>query len=95
MNKRLRNIGLYLLMVITLILVGTSFIDRPGSSTGPRTLRYSDFIDAVQDNQVTRVLISPDNTTAQVVSDRRRFDVNLAPDKDLIKILSEHDKSAP
>ena len=91
MNKRLRNIGLYLLMVITLILVGTSFIDRPGSSTGPRTLRYSDFIDAVQDNQVTRVLISQDNTTAQVVeSDGRRSAVNLAPDKDLLKILSEH-----
>jgi cell division protease FtsH len=46
----------------------------------------------VQANEVTRVLISPDRGTAQVVeSDGRRAVVNLAPDQDLLKLLSDHD----
>jgi cell division protease FtsH len=37
------------------------------------------------------VLISPDRGTAQVVeNDGRRAEVNLAPDKDLLKLLTEH-----
>ena len=55
------------------------------------TLRYSDFIDAVQEKEITRVLISPDNATAQVIGeDGVRYEVNLAPDKDLLKILTEN-----
>jgi len=54
-------------------------------------LRYSDFIEAVQANQISRVLISPDRGTALVVeSDGRRAEVNLAPDKDLLKILTDN-----
>ena len=56
-----------------------------------RTLRYSDFVEAVQENQVSRVLISPDRGTAQVVeNDGRRAEVNLAPDKELLGLLTEH-----
>ena len=29
-----------------------------------KTLKYSDFIDAVQEKEISRVLISPDNGTA-------------------------------
>jgi len=91
LNKRLRNVGLYVLIVILVIILGTAFFDRPDPATATRTLRYSDFVEAVQDNQVSRVLLSPDKGTAQIVeSDGGRAVVNLAPDKDLLKILTEN-----
>ena len=92
MKKRWRNAGLYVLLVIVMIAVGTAFLDRPDPANAPRTLRYSDFVEAVQANEVSRVLISPDRGTAQVVeNDGRRAVVNLAPDKDLLKLLTDHD----
>jgi len=90
-KKRWRNAGLYVLLVIVFIAVGTAFLDRPDQGSAPRTLRYSDFVEAVQGNEVSRVLISPDRGTAQVVeNDGQRAVVNLAPDKDLLKLLTEH-----
>ena len=91
MNKRWRTIGLYVLLAIVVIVVGTAFLDRPDPATAARNLRYSDFVEAVQENQVSRVLISPDRGTAQVVeNDGRRAEVNLAPDKELLGLLTEH-----
>ncbi|MCX5967115.1 MAG: ATP-dependent zinc metalloprotease FtsH3 [Cyanobacteria bacterium] len=91
MKKSWRNAGLYVLLVIVFIAVGTAFLDRPDQGSAPRTLRYSDFIEAVQGNEVSRVLISPDRGTAQVVeNDGQRAVVNLAPDKDLLKLLTDH-----
>ena len=91
MKKRWRNAGLYVLLVIVMIAVGTAFLDRPEAASAPRTLRYSDFVEAVQGNEVSRVLISPDRGTAQVVeNDGSRAVVNLAPDKDLLKLLTDH-----
>ena len=90
MDKRWRNVGLYLLLVVVVVWGGTFFIGRPGT-TERETLRYSEFVEAVQDNQVSRVTISTDQSTAVVVeSDGRRAEVNLAPDKDLLKLLTEH-----
>ena len=67
-------------------------MDKPNAENATKTLRYSDFIEAVQEKEVSRVLISPDNGTAQVVeNDGSRSEVNLAPDKDLLKILTEND----
>ena len=91
MNKRWRNAGLYVLLVIVMIAVGSAFLDRPDPANAPRTLRYSDFVEAVQANEISRVLISPDRGTAQVVENSgQRAVVNLAPDKDLLKILTDH-----
>ena len=91
MNKRWRNIGLYVLLVVVVVVVGTAFLDRPDPATAARTLRYSDFVEAVEENQVSRVLISPDRGTAQVVeNDGRRAEVNLAPDKELLGLLTKH-----
>ncbi|MEB3277231.1 MAG: ATP-dependent zinc metalloprotease FtsH3 [Cyanobacteriota bacterium] len=91
MKKRWRNAGLYVLLVIVMIAIGTAFLDRPDPANAPRTLRYSDFVEAVQGNEISRVLISPDRGTAQVVeNDGRRAVVNLAPDKDLLKLLTDH-----
>jgi len=91
LKKRWRNAGLYVLLVIVFIALGTAFLERPDPASAPRTLRYSDFVEAVQSNEISRVLISPDRGTAQVVeNDGQRAVVNLAPDKDLLKILTDH-----
>ncbi len=92
MNKRWRNIGLYILIVVVVIFVGSAFFETPNPSKATRTLRYSDFIEAVQDKQVSRVLISPDKGTAQIVeSDGNRAFVNLAPDQELLQLLTNND----
>ena len=79
-------------MVVVIIFVGTAFLERPNQSEGPSTLRYSDFIEAVQDKQVSRVFLSPDNGTAQIIeNDGSRAEVNLAPDQDLLQLLTEND----
>jgi len=91
LNKRWRNVGLYVLLVVVVIAVGTAFLDRPDPATAARTLRYSDFVEAVQEDQVSRVTISPDRGSAVIVeNDGRRAEVNLAPDKDLLKLLTDH-----
>ncbi len=73
------------------IIVGTAFFDRPDPSNAIKSLRYSDFIEAIEDNQISRVLISPDKGTAQIFeSDGSRAEVNLAPDQDLLSLLTEN-----
>ncbi len=92
MNKRWRNIGLYVLIVVVVIFVGSAFFDKPSPTRASRTLRYSDFIEAVQEKQVSRVLISPDKGTAQIVgSDGNRALVNLAPDQELLQLLTDNE----
>ncbi len=79
-------------MVVVIISVGSTLLQRPNQSEGPSTLRYSDFIEAVQDKQVSRVFLSPDNETAQIIeNDGSRAEVNLAPDQDLLQLLTEND----
>ncbi len=79
-------------MVVVIIFVGTAFLERPNQSEGSKTLRYSDFIEAVQDKQISRVFISPDNGSAQIIeNDGSRAEVNLAPDQDLLQLLTEND----
>lgn len=90
MDKRWRNLGLYLLLVVVVLWGGSFLIPAPGTNER-ETLRYSEFVEAVQDNQVSRVTISTDQSTAKVVErDGRNADVNLAPDKDLLKLLTDH-----
>ena len=75
-----------------MIFVGSAFFDKPSPTKASRTLRYSDFIEAVQDKQISRVLISPDKGTAQIVeSDGNRALVNLAPDQQLLQLLTDND----
>ena len=81
-----------LLAPLFLIISGCSNLSMMNQSQDYiKTLRYSDFIDAVQKKEISRVLISPDNATAHVIrEDGLRYEVNLAPDKDLLKILTEN-----
>ncbi|QNI72475.1 cell division protein FtsH1 [Synechococcus sp. NOUM97013] len=80
------------MLVLAIVVIAPAFF---GGGSGPqpeaRSLRYSDFVERVQEDQVSRVLLSPDRGTAQIVeNDGRRAEVNLAPDKDLLKLLTDH-----
>ena len=92
MNKRWRNIGLTALLVLAIVVIAPAFLNGGNTQQEARTMRYSDFVEAVEDDQISRVLISPDRGTAQVVeNDGRRAQVNLAPDKELLGLLTQHD----
>ena len=92
MNKRWRNIGLTALLVLAIVVIAPAFLNGGNTQQEARTMRYSDFVEAVEENQISRVLISPDRGTAQVVeNDGRRAQVNLAPDKELLGLLTKHD----
>jgi len=92
LNKRWRNIGLTALLVLAIVVIAPAFLSGGNTQQEARTMRYSDFVEAVEDNQISRVLISPDRGTAQVVeNDGRRAQVNLAPDKELLGLLTQHD----
>ena len=91
MSKRWRNAGLYALLAVILITIVTAFIPQRGQSNAPQPLRYSEFIDQVEANQVAKVAIASDQRSAQVVhTDNRRSLVNLAPDQNLLPLLSQH-----
>ena len=67
MNKRWRNIGLGALLVLAIVVIAPAFIGGGGGSQPQvNTIRYSEFVEAVKDDQISRVLISPDQGTAQV-----------------------------
>ena len=76
---------------MVVIALGTALLGRPDPSNLPATLRYSDFVEAVQADQVSRVLITPDRQSALVVkNDGVRAQVTLAPDADLLPLLTRH-----
>ena len=61
MNKRWRNIGLGALLVLAIVVIAPAFFGGGGGSQPQvNTIRYSEFVEAVKDDQISRVLISPD-----------------------------------
>ena len=91
MSKRWRNAGLYALLAVVLVAIITAFIPQRGQSNAPQPLHYSEFIDQVEANQVAKVAIASDQRSAQMVhTDNRRSLVNLAPDHNLLPLLSQH-----
>ncbi|TGG81772.1 MAG: ATP-dependent metallopeptidase FtsH/Yme1/Tma family protein [Aphanocapsa feldmannii 277cV] len=92
MKKRWRHAGLYALLAVVLIAIGTATIpSQQGNGNTPLPMRYSDFIEAVESDQVARVAITSDQRTAQVVeNDNSRAVVNLAPDRQLLPLLTSH-----
>ncbi len=86
MNKRWRNAGLYALMVVILIFLATTVLDRQPQTTA--SWPYSQFIDKVEAGQVEKVNISADRSRAQVMTgDGQRVLVNLPPDPQLLNTL--------
>ncbi|MBD2297517.1 ATP-dependent metallopeptidase FtsH/Yme1/Tma family protein [Nostoc sp. FACHB-87] len=87
MNKRWRNAGLYALLFIVVIALGTAFFDKQPQNT--QTWRYSQFIQEVEKGKVTQVRLSADRSTAIVKSqDGSQIKVTLVNDPDLINTLT-------
>ncbi|WP_407646696.1 ATP-dependent zinc metalloprotease FtsH3 [Gloeocapsopsis crepidinum] len=90
MNKRWRNAGLYALLAVVVVALGTAFFDRQPQSR--ETWRYSQFIQEVEQGRVERVSLSADRTRALVTPlDGEKRVVNLPNDPDLINILTRNE----
>lgn len=88
-NKKWRNAGLYVLLAIVVVALGTAFLDKQPQAQ--QTWAYSKLIDEVQNNKIETVKISADRTKAQVTEgDGTRILVNLPNDPQLIDILSNN-----
>lgn len=88
-NKRWRNAGLYALLFIVVIALGTAFFDKQPQSRD--TWRYSQFIQEVQNGKVAKVSLSADRSTALVTpGDGTKKLVTLVNDPDLINTLTQH-----
>jgi cell division protease FtsH len=89
-NKRWRNAGLYALLFIVVIALGTAFFDQKQPSR--ETWRYSQFINEVQNDNVEKVSLSSDRSTALVMpkNDPNKKLVTLVNDPDLINTLTQH-----
>ena len=88
MNKRWRNAGLYALLFIVVIALGTAFFDKKPPTR--ETWRYSQFIQEVDQGRVDRVNLSADRSIAYVTSrDGDKKVVNLVNDPELINNLSD------
>lgn len=88
-NKRWRNAGLYALLFIVVIALGTAFFDKQPQSRD--TWRYSQFIQEVQNGRVAKVSLSADRSTALVTpGDGSKKLVTLVNDPDLINTLTQH-----
>ncbi|MEA5506543.1 ATP-dependent zinc metalloprotease FtsH3 [Halotia wernerae UHCC 0503] len=88
MNKRWRNAGLYALLFIVVIALGTAFFDKQPQSR--ETWRYSQFIQEVEKGRVEKVSLSADRSTALVTPkyDPNKKLVTLVNDQDLINTLT-------
>jgi cell division protease FtsH len=85
-NKRWRNAGLYALLVVVVIFLGTALLDRPNQTV--TTWRYSEFIQQVEAKHVEKVVIRADQSTAQITtSEGQKVNVNLPNDPELLDIL--------
>jgi cell division protease FtsH len=87
-NKRWRNAGLYALLFIVVIALGTAFFDKQPQSK--ETWRYSQFIQEVEQGRVEKVSLSADRSTALVTPkyDPNKRIVTLVNDPDLINNLT-------
>ncbi|MBP0013914.1 MAG: ATP-dependent zinc metalloprotease FtsH3 [Roseofilum sp. SBFL] len=89
MNKRWRNAGLYALLAIVVIALGTALFDQQPQPT--QTWPYSQLIDEVESQRVERVNLSADRTRALVTAENGdKILVNLPNDPDLLNILTNN-----
>ncbi len=87
MKKRWRNVGLYALLLLVVVALLTSFLDTAPQSN-KETWRYSQFLQAVEKQEVVGVLISPNDSRATVKTKTGdKVEVNLPPDPNLESML--------
>ncbi|MEM6867594.1 MAG: ATP-dependent zinc metalloprotease FtsH3 [Cyanobacteria bacterium P01_C01_bin.121] len=92
MNKRWRNTGLYVLLVVVVIVLATAFFEQSGSVKPERWI-YSKFINEVEQGRIENVTITSDKSTASFASPDeagQRVIVNLAQDADLVDTLTRN-----
>lgn len=88
-NKKWRNAGLYALLAIVVIALGTAFLDKQPQAQ--ETWKYSKLLDEVKSGRVETVRLSADRTQAVVpAQDGTQVLVNLPNDPQLINILAEN-----
>ena len=90
-NKRWRNAGLYALLFIVVIALGTAFFDN-NQAQNRETWRYSEFIQKVENREVQKVSLSSDRSTALVTTtnEENKKIVTLVNDPDLINTLTKN-----
>lgn len=85
-NKKWRNAGLYALLALVVVALGTIFVDQQPPAL--ETWKYSQFIDEVQSNRVEKVQLTPDRSQARVTEqDGSQVLVNLPNDPGLLELL--------
>lgn len=88
-NKKWRNAGLYALLLIVVLALGSAFLDRQPPAQA--TWKYSKFLEEVKNRTVETVRLSADRTRALVpTQDGTQVLVNLPNDPQLINILTEN-----
>ena len=88
-NKKWRNAGLYALLAIVVIALGTALLDRQPEAQ--ETWRYDELISGVRSGQVENVKLSSDRSKAWATdSTGKQYEVNLINDPQLIDTLREN-----
>ncbi len=87
-DKKWRNAGLYALLAVVVIALGTALLDN--NTQTQTTWKYSQFINEVEKGKIETVKLSADRSKALVTSqDGTPVIVNLPNDPQLLNILSE------
>ena len=91
MNKRWRNTGLYVLLVVVVIALATAFFDTP--RTEKEFWKYSRFINEVEGDRIENVTLTADRSQAEFSDPNGtgRIVVNLPQDPELVDILTRND----
>ncbi|MDJ0724940.1 MAG: ATP-dependent metallopeptidase FtsH/Yme1/Tma family protein, partial [Prochloraceae cyanobacterium] len=88
-DKKWRNAGLYVLLAIVVVALGTAFLDR--EPTQQTTWKYSQFLQEVESGKVETVQLSSDRAKAIVTrEDGVQVLVNIPSDSDLIDTLTDN-----
>ncbi|MGF1672177.1 MAG: ATP-dependent zinc metalloprotease FtsH3 [Rivularia sp. (in: cyanobacteria)] len=90
-NKRWRNAGLYALLFIVVIALGTAFFDN-NQAQNADSWRYTEFLQEVQKGRVEKVSVSSDRSRALVTPkyESNKKVVNLVNDSELINTLIQN-----
>ncbi|MGL5808216.1 MAG: ATP-dependent zinc metalloprotease FtsH3 [Xenococcaceae cyanobacterium] len=89
-NKKWRNAGLYVLLVIVVLALGTQFFDNSGTQS-QESWKYSKFISEVESGKVETVRLRADRTQAVAVNQEGgSVLVNLPNDPQLFDILTKN-----
>jgi cell division protease FtsH len=94
-NKFWKNFGLYALLLVVVIVIGSALIDNQPQQR--EEWRYSKLIEAVENKQVSQVNISNDNTWAEAtipdpdgIDGKKKVRVNLPRDPEFLDILQRN-----